>query len=224
MSPLRMIIAVPVVIALATAANYAVWRGASDDLAYGASIEMATWVSSRSQPGDPTWNWVRSDLERAVSMAKDPTSHELLGALLAMRSERSDLNSMARKHFIEALTTRPTSGNAWANLGDLYYRQGMTGAAFEAALRSAAEFGPSEPQVQRAVGNLGLAVYDEVTADTKSAIERMVRAGLRRNPSEMLQISVRRGRLDVACRHTQGIQSGAHQQWLQLCQSREATS
>jgi hypothetical protein len=221
MKAVRLVGALPVIAMFAFACVYSVKRGTADSLTYDASVEMSTWGAARSQPGEATWNWVRADLDRAVGMVSDPISQELLGVLLAMRP---DLAEMAYRHFVTALAARPTSGFTWANLARISYQRGDTGPSFETALRRSAELGPSEPEVQRTVANLGLAVYGEVRSDTRSAIDRMVAAGLRRNPSEMLQISVRRGRLDVACRYTQGIQSGAHQQWLQLCQSREATS
>ena len=224
MSFRRALFAVPAIALMSAASVYAVQRGVADDLAFDSSVEMSTWMASRSQPGEATWNWVREDLERAVLMIGDPVSRELLGVLLAMRSERPDLTDAAGEHFRAALIARPTSGYTWANLAEVLYQQGQTDGPFEAALRRAAEFGPSEPEVQRTVANLGLAVFEQVTGETRTAIDRMVGVGLRRNPPEMLRISGRRGRLDVACRHAQGIQSGAHQTWLQLCQSREATS
>jgi hypothetical protein len=220
----RALVAAPAIALMVAAGTYAVQRGVADDLAFDASVEMGTWISSRSQPGEATWNWVRADLERAAAMISDPVSQELLGVLLLMRHERPDLTSAAGDRFRSALVARPTSGYTWANLAEVLYQQGETGPPFEVALRRAAEFGPSEPEVQRTVANLGLAVFDEVGGETRSAVDRLVGAGLRRNPPEMLQISGRRGRLDVACRHAQGIQSGAHQTWLHLCQSREATS
>jgi hypothetical protein len=219
----RAFLAAPGIALMAMAGAYAVQRGVADDLAFAASVEMGTWIASRSQPGEATWNWVRQDLERAVEVMDDPVSRELLGVLLAMRSGHPDLTDAAGQHFRAALIARPTSGYTWANLAEVLYQQGHTQTEFESALRRAAEFGPAEPEVQRTVANLGLAVFEEVSGETRRAIDRMVGAGLRRNPPEMLQISGRRGRLDVACRHAQGIQSGAHQTWLQLCQSREAT-
>jgi hypothetical protein len=223
MNAARVLVATASISLMAAACTYAVQRGVGDDLAFDASVEMGTWIASRSQPGEATWTWVRADLERAVKLMEDPVSQELLGVLLGMRYERPDLIKAAGDHFKAALISRPSSGYTWANLAEVMYQEGETGATFQAALRRAAEFGPSEPEVQRTVANLGLAVYDEVTGDTRSAIDRVVAAGLRRNPPEMLQISGRRGRLDVACRHAHGIQSGAHQQWLQLCQSRETS-
>jgi hypothetical protein len=220
----RILLAAPVVGTLVVTSVYALKRGASDSLAYDASIEMGTWVAARSQPGEATWNWVRADLDRAVAIRNDPVTQELLGVLLAMRRERPDVAALAGDHFIAALRARPTSGYTWASLAEVFYQQGNTGTAFEVALRRAAEFGPAEPAVQRTVANLGLAVYDEVTPVSRTAIEHMVAAGMRRNPREMLQISERRGRLDVACRQAQGIESAAHRQWLQLCPGREPTS
>jgi hypothetical protein len=46
-----------------------------------------------------------------------------------------------------------------------------------------------------------------------------VAAGFRRNPLEMLQISERRGRLDIACRHLEGNTRMPDARWAEMCQA-----
>ncbi len=104
------------------------------------------------------------------------------------------------------------------------YRLGDTGKEFEAALVNAAAVGPFEPEVQGAVALLGLAVWDEVAPATRRAIDRMVAAGMKRNPLEMLQIAERRGRLDIACGHLADSPRRIGSKWAETCQSLEATS
>ena len=79
------------------------------------------------------------------------------------------------------------------------YESGDTGPAFELALRTAQRLGPWEPEVQAVLVHYGLAVREEIGPATRGAVDLAVASAMRRNPSETLQISERRGRLDVAC-------------------------
>ena len=76
---------------------------------------------------------------------------------------------------------------------------------------------------KRDVALYGLAVWEEVAPETRDAIDHMMTNGMRRDPAQMLQIAQRRGRLDVACRHSPGLQRQTDSKWVQLCQSMEAT-
>jgi predicted Zn-dependent protease len=149
----------------------------------------------------------------------NPSTHELLGLLAVRGASRS---REAAWRFSRSLALRPISANSWANLAEAKYQEGDTGAVFERALSMAAALGPADPQSQRMVAHYGLAVWDEVASPTREAIERMVSAGVRRNPLEMLQIAQRRDRLDVACRHLAGVPHGPHPEWSRICGSTEA--
>jgi hypothetical protein len=223
--PARLAIAIPALVALAWATGAALRTGSADAIVYGASAEMATWAASHAQPGTQTWQWVHDDLERAARRTPDnPIVQELLGLLGARRLDRPEYLEEGLVHFKSAIDLRPTSPFTWANIADVKYQLGDTGREFETALVRAATLGPWEPQVQRTVANLGLAVWNEVAPSTRAVIDRMVAMGLRRNPAETLQISERRGRLDVACRHVSGIPSTTESKWSKLCQSTETTS
>jgi hypothetical protein len=221
MKPLRLVVAIGAVGAAAALSGIA-WSNAQADLLLAhASGEMATW-SSRSVVGE-SWDWVRDDLQRAAALdPTDPSIHELLGLLKARRLDRHDLVQQSTTHFSRALELRPVSPYAWAHLARASYRLGDTGAGFEAALRRSAGMGPAEPQIQQMVADLGLAVYGEASPETRQAVDRMVGFGLRRNPLEMLRISERRGRLDVACRRMgDDADLPAGKRWPEVCDSRE---
>jgi predicted Zn-dependent protease len=223
-TPARLAVTLPAVAALGWLAFAAARAGAADAIVYDASREMGTWAASHAQPGEQTWSWVHESLERAVAVIPEsPTVHELLGDLEA-RSGRPEYAEKALVHFTRAVELRPTSPYTWADIADLKYRIGDTGAVFERALVRSAELGPAEPEVQQTVADLGLAVWKEAAPETRAAVEEMVAAGLWRNPMEMLQIARRRGRLDVACRHLPDLPRQVDPKWSQLCQSTEATS
>ncbi|MGZ5572807.1 MAG: hypothetical protein ACXWF6_16920 [Usitatibacter sp.] len=220
---LRWAIAVPAAAGLGLLCVFVAQEGRSDAIAYNASVEMGTWSASHAQPGEQTWSWVRDDLNLAAKLdPKDPVVQDLLGALHASRHDRPEYISQAVVYFRNALEMRPTSPYTWANLAEAKYRLGDTGKEFEVALVRAAELGPSEPEVQRIVADFGLAVWDEAKPETRLVIDRMVAAGLRRNPPEMLQISGRRGRLQIACRHAASVPGSSQSKWSQLCLSTEA--
>lgn len=151
----------------------------------------------------------------------NPSVHELLG-LMAMRGP--EYAAEADVHLRKALELRPGSAYTWANVASLRYRSGDTGRDFETALMRAARLGPYEPEVQATVADFGLAVWPEASPELQSVVDQMVRAGMRRNAPEMLQIAQRRGRLALACRYFKGIPRQNDSKWSQLCQSMEATS
>ena len=221
MKPMRLVVAIGAVGAAAGLSMIA-WTNAQADLLLAhASGEMATW-SSRSVAGE-SWDWVRDDLQRAASLdPRDPSIHELMGLLKARRLDRHDLVQQSTTHFSQALALRAVSPYAWVHMAQASYRLGDTGAGFEAALRRSVGMGPSEPQIQQMVADLGLAVYDEIAPETRQAVDRMIGAGLRRNSLEMLRISERRGRLDVACRRLGDDKDlPAQKRWPEVCESRE---
>jgi len=218
----RGFVAVPVLLTLAWAVLAANRLGASDSAVYGAGKEMATWTASGTPPGQETVGWIRADLEQAVSRDPENASlHEMLGQLaLFTRGDGSTDQSIAS--FTEALRERPSSPYTWASLVRAFYSRGDTGARFEQAIQRAAETGPWEPMVQRTIADYGLAVWDDVSPSTRQEIERLVANGMARDAAEILQISLRRGRLGVACGHL-GQSTRTDPKWTQLCQSTGAT-
>jgi hypothetical protein len=200
----RLLVAGPLVAVLGWAAATAIDVIRADDLVREASLEMSTWAAARSEPSPETWKSVRDKLASGIQIRPDPASHELLGMLGVMR--RDDLRAMEDGHsnLVRALEMRPVSPYTWAYLMEAQYRRGEPAASLELALQRATHLGASEPGVQRIVADYGLALWPELTPKARTDVERMVAAGMRRNPLEMLRISDRRGRLEAACRHVVG--------------------
>ncbi len=217
-------VAVPVALGLAAASMSAVDAFRADRAVRIASTEIATWVASRTTPADSVWEGVREELASANDIvANDPGTLELLGILHSMRHTGAEYGQAAVVYFRQALAVRPSSPYTWANLAEVSYMQGRPASEIESVLSVAAFLGPSEPEIQRIVTDYGLALWDESTPAFQQTVERMLDAGLRRNPLEMLQISERRGRLAFACRHLVGNTRAPDPKWYQLCQSTEAT-
>jgi predicted Zn-dependent protease len=196
--------------------------GVTDLAVYEASKEMSTWAASGTSPGRETVGWIRVQLEEANAREPgNPWLHEMMGHLaLFMRSDVAGDQAVAA--FTEALEQRPTSPYSWASLVEALYRKGDTGDRFEQAIQRASETGPWEPMVQRTIADYGLAVWSDVSPSTRDEIERLVANGMARDATEILQISLRRGRLAVACAHL-SRSSPIDSKWTQLCQSTGAT-
>jgi len=216
---------IPALALLAWLALGAERLGRSNSLVYDAGREMATWSATGNEPGAATVAWLREDLAQAATGAPaDPTIEEMLGRLAARRPASPEELATALVHFTRAIGARPTSPYTWADVVETKYRLGDTGRSFEAALRRAAELGPSEAEVQLTVEDYGLAVWDEVAPDTRRAVETMVTGAMKRDPAAALRLAVRRGRLAVACRHLTDAPRRVDHGWSQLCGSRETPS
>jgi hypothetical protein len=141
---------------------------------------------------------------------------------LALFTRGDEATDRAIASFTLALEQRPSSPFTWASLVEALYRKGDVGARFEQAIKQAAEMGPWEPEVQLTIADYGLAVWNEVSPSTRIQIERLVSNGMVRNAPELMQISLRRGRLGVACGYL-GQSARTDPKWTQLCQSTGAT-
>jgi hypothetical protein len=186
----------------------------------------ASWQLERvtRSPGPGSGEWWKDDLRQVASNSRDPTANELLAvAITAATSDPVQL-ATAQRHLVKAIEWRPGSGYTWANLAMVKYKLGETDSIFEQALVNAMRLAPYEPEVQRDVVNYGLAVMEEVKLETRASIERAIALGMKRNASEILQISARRGKLGAACRHLDGVPRPAALKWTQLCESMEAKS
>jgi Flp pilus assembly protein TadD len=162
---------------------------------------------------------VRGELEVAQRLARnDAAIEELFGVLYSERRSSVDFQEIAATHFTQALALRSSSPYTWSNLAEVRYRLGQTGGDFERILVGAEALGPNEPQVQRVVADLGLALWPELSASTQAAVTRAVASGMQRNPLEMLQISTRRGRLDIACPHLSAGARFPDPLWAKLCE------
>jgi predicted Zn-dependent protease len=194
----------------------------ADWLTFRANTEFNAWIAKRGPVGVEKWMGVQADLKQAEELAEsDPQPPELLGALHLYVTGRVGSADVALGHLMHALELRPSSPYTWVNLAQAHYRLGMTTGAFERILLMTQRLGPSEPETQRLLADIGLAMWDDIGVEARSAVRAAVIAGMRRNPLEMLQISERRGRLALACAHVPGDKRIRDPKWIKVC-SREA--
>ena len=221
----RFFAAVPLLLLLSWFSIVALQHLRADAPLREASREIEAWAAGGLRPSTEVWAATYEQLRRVARLApSNPVIFELMGHMASRRTDSADYMEQALVHFSRALELRPLSPYTWASIGEAKYLQGDTGGLFETAIQQAAELGPAEPGVQRIVANYGLANWDEVSESTRKSIDRMVAAGVRRAPPEIMQIAGRRGRLQAACRHLESLPRTADPKWLQICQSTEATS
>lgn len=121
----RAMIGIPV-IAVLCATSYSCTRsGWAASLVYDASVEMNTWAASGNHPAEQTREWVRRDLQDALS--HDPSNasaYELLGVLELSQSESEGHIIRSLDNFVHSAELRPTSPYTWANILEAMYLQG----------------------------------------------------------------------------------------------------
>jgi hypothetical protein len=217
----RVLVVGPALLLLGLASFTAIRYGLVGSVTGNATRELEIIAKT---PGTDRGPWWRDDLRRAAGeLPRDPTVRELKALAVMSRNDATEY-AEAEQDLAAAIESRPGSGYTWAHLALLKYRVGDTGPGFEKAVQHAVALAPYEPEVQRMVADVGLAVLDEMQPVTRAAIERAVVAGLKRNAPEILQIAARRGRLNAVCRHFDRIARPAESKSKQLCQSMEATS
>ena len=221
----RLFAAVPILLFLSWLSIVAMQNLRADGPLRDANREIEAWGAGGLRPSNETWAATYEQLQRSARFApSNPATFELLGHMASRRTDSAEYMQEALVHFSKALELRPLSPYSWASIAESQYTLGETKGLFETAIQKAAELGPAEPGVQRIVANYGLASWDEVSESTRKSIDKMVGAGMRRSPPEMMQIAGRRGRLQTACRHLESLPRTADPKWLQICQSTEATS
>ena len=220
----RFIAAVPLLFLLCWLSIAALRNLRADAPLREANREVEAWGAGGMRPAEATWAATYAQLERSARIVpSNPAVHELMGHMASRRTDSAEYMQRSLVHFARAVELRPLSPYAWASIAEAKYLQGELKGLFEIAIGKAAELGPSEPGVQRIVANYGLAAWDEVSEMTRESVDRMIGAGVRRSPPEMLQIAGRRGRLQAACRHLESLTRTVDPKWLRLCKSTEAT-
>lgn len=219
----RLALALPASALLAWAIADAARLGIAEQATLAAAGDMASWADRDDPPSRPMLEDVEARLDGALARAPDlATAHELLARIALRRTDRPDAFERAAGHFGRAIAARPSSPYPWAGLAEAKYRAGDTGAGFEGALVHAARLGPSEPEVERAVEDLGLAAWDSLGAEGRQAVQRMMRNAMRRDPVEVLQIARRRGRLAVACAQRDAVPRRSSDKRMEPCTGGEA--
>jgi hypothetical protein len=219
----RWLVVIPALALLAFLSFWGVRWAWGDVYATTALRQITKWDAEKSPPALETFLWVRRALERAQVLAPaDPAIPELLGLMHLQQSDRPEFSELALEHFGRALALRPSSPYTWANVAEAKFRLGQTQAPFEEILLRAQALGPSEPETQRMMVELGSALWNELSAPAQREVKLALERAMRRNPLETLLISERRGRLDLACPLAAGEIRLEKSKWPKVCEELEA--
>jgi hypothetical protein len=99
----------------------------------------------------------------------------------------------------EAVRLRPGAPYSWANLALLKSRLPEPDAELETALRNAALLGPWEPEVQIAVAESGLVLWDRLSPLARGTVRDTLARAVRWQDAQVFAIARKAGRLDVLC-------------------------
>ena len=218
----RLVVVVPAIAVLVFLSFWGVRWGLGDAYAYAATREIAKWQTTRTSPELEAWMWVKKSLARAEALSpSDPAVPELMGVLHLTRAERPEYSELSLEPFGRALELRPSSAYTWANVAEAWYRLGQLQPPFERILLTAHGLGPSEPETQRLLVEIGSAMWDDISPEAQRAVKVALGAAMRRNPLETLLIAERRGRLDLACPFVPGDTRLEQTKWVTICEERD---
>lgn len=176
--------------------------------AFEARSLAASWETRRIQPSTAEWTRARESLREARALdPKHPAYAEQIGGLYGTRALRlppadptaADYARQALDYHREAVRLRPSASYSWANIALMKARLPETDAEFETALRNAAVLGPWEPEVQVAIAEAGLYLWDRLSPAARSAVRETLVRTVRWQDARLFAIARKAGRLQVLC-------------------------
>ena len=105
----------------------------------------------------------------------------------------------ANLHLHKALLERPTSPYIWANLALAKLAQNEIDGELSQALRRADDLGPWEPDVQKIVFYVSLAVWDRLDQEQQDSVLKTMQRGAKRDAKNMLSVAKYFGRNELIC-------------------------
>ncbi len=173
---------------------------------------LEKWRSGDLTLNGDDWDKLRADLSYALEHDSDnPDIHEYLALAIEGRfadiapenKEAMPSRREAYTHYKKAISLRPTWPYAWVNLALVKYRLGETDDEFYHALHKADELGPWEPAVQRVIVDIGLHYWNSLSSDERkfvlNIIEKSLKHTARKHSIDVLDLTKRRGKLDLVC-------------------------
>ncbi len=175
------------------------------DLQYlNAELDVVTWRESESMPALDQWLTTRDRLAAANrNSGGSPMMEEMLGVWHAQRlttgAGSQVFQDQALQHFKAALVIRPTSSYTWANVVRSKYYLGQIDQELFLAMHQAGALGKWEPWVQWVLVDIGLALWDESSGESRKVVVAALERGMHRQKQEMVKLIRKRGRLSEAC-------------------------
>lgn len=160
-------------------------RGLADVVAQPARYEINRWRTGQMLPGELRREAILAELQRALRLdPRNPNLLEDLGRFHAARVEwgaaqdpyvrETRMQSLAS--YSQAVAYRPTSGSAYAGVAVMKLALGEIDREFASAVEQAHRRGPSDPQLQLLVIELGLASWQALSNDNHQMFKDAIRA------------------------------------------------
>jgi len=176
--------------------------------AFEARSLVAGWEASRRAPSAPEWARARESLREARALdPAHPAYAEEIGGLYGTRALRlppadsiaADYARQALQYHREAVRLRPSASYSWANIALMKARLPEADAELETALRNAALLGPWEPEVQIAVAEAGLSLWDRLSPPTRTAVRGTLARAVQWQDAKVFALARKTGLLGVLC-------------------------
>lgn len=140
-------------------------------------------------------------------MSQHPDISEELGTFYMKQAamRKGDLKAQdadyekALMYFTDSALQRPVSPFAWANIVLLKFFLGQEDEQFRQAIHNATLLGVNTREVQRIVGEVGLASWKRLNAQGQDDVTAILRQMLVSQPKELIRIAQFHRRLDVIC-------------------------
>jgi hypothetical protein len=214
----RLLAAIPAIALLGFLVAWLIPVGQADWQFQPLRNDVRAWAGVGKAPTARAWEGARVALEEAVVLSPaNPSLHRYLSLLHLTEPALAHSPQLAASHAALEAGLRPSAPDAWHQLILARQRAGMTQPPFERLLVEAWTLGPAEPGVQVALADAGLATWDTLGPQARTAVSRAIAAGMAFNPEQMLRISQGRGRLFPACAHVQGDKRLAQSTWWKVC-------
>jgi hypothetical protein len=184
------------------------------------AIRLADWQQMRYLPRLEERIAMQAVLERAARLSPaNPSIPESLGLLQLQSGSHPENAVLALEHFAIALENRPGSPYTWANIAEARAIVRLPDAEVLAPLMTAWRQGPSEPEVQRTMVDLGLGMFDRANPDLQGIVKTAMANAMRRSPYRTLPIAFRHNRLDLACPYVPGDKRLEKTVWPRRCKN-----
>ena len=161
---------------------------------------------------------MQSVFEQAAKRSPaNPSIPEAIGLLQLQSGSQPENSVLALEHFAVALQDRPGSPYTWASIAESRARLGFPDADVLPPLMTAWRQGPSEPEIQRTMVDLGLGMWDRASPEMQGTVKIAIAHAMRRSPYRTLPIAFRHNRLELACPYVGGDKRLEKTVWPRRC-------
>jgi len=199
LSPVARSLLVIILLGAGASLYFAVSAAFSDAASLQARWQISQWqTGGQLKPKPAELGRVRNDLMAALRWTPgDPQIHESLGYLSGVRAANAQAIPELEEAMLDesiadyrmAISLRPMSAYAWANLALALHLKGERQDVLWPAYDRAYRYGNREAGVERILAEVGFAHWDEVGAERQGQLLRMIDAAYPHARGDLLKIA-----------------------------------